>query len=64
MIKIYLKHKWTKFKLLFIYLVISNSINKLDKKINKRKNNIKTALCTMAREENLYINEFIEYYLK
>ncbi len=64
MIKIYLKHKWTKFKLLFIYLVISNSINKLDKKINKRKNNIKIALCTMAREENLYINEFIEYYLK
>jgi len=30
----------------------------------ERKNAIKVALCTMGRKENLYIKEFIEYYLK
>ena len=30
----------------------------------KKKRNIKIALCTMAKKENLYINEFINYYIK
>jgi len=28
------------------------------------KKNIKTALCTMGKNENLYVKEFINYYLK
>ena len=64
MINIYLNQKWTKFKLLFIYIFIGNFLIKIYKYIYKEKNNIKTALCTIAREENLYVKEYIEYYLK
>jgi len=28
------------------------------------KKDIKIALCTMGKEENLYVEEFIEYYIK
>lgn len=31
---------------------------------NKNKNNIKVCLCTMGKSENLYVKEFIEYYIK
>ena len=30
----------------------------------RTKNNIKIALCTVGKKENLYANEFIEYYIK
>ena len=38
------------------YLIKNNS--------NSESNSISIALCTMAKLENLYINEFIDYYLK
>jgi hypothetical protein len=31
---------------------------------NKKKINIKVALCTMGKNENLYVKEFISYYIK
>ena len=30
----------------------------------KEESNIKVALCTMGKYENLYANEFVEYYIK
>ena len=37
----------------------------LEQKIYKEKiNNLKVALCTMGKYENLYANEFVEYHLK
>ncbi len=36
-----------------------NNIMKKEKKIT----NMKIALCTMGRQENLYVKEFIEYYI-
>ena len=36
---------------------------KTEKKIQEEHTNIKVALCTMGRNENLYINEFVEHYL-
>ena len=33
-------------------------------KNNKKEKNIKVALCTMGRKENLYVNEFVDYYSK
>ena len=37
----------------------------LDQKVPQDKeNNIKVAICTMAKLENLYIEEFVEYYVK
>ena len=32
--------------------------------IIKKKENIKVALCTMGKQENLYANEFMDYYMK
>lgn len=48
----------------------SNFINIIKKIFNSHKiksnftNNIKVALCTMGKKENLYIKEFIDYYIK
>jgi hypothetical protein len=48
----------------------SNFINIVPKIIDSHKiksnfaNNIKVALCTMGKKENLYIKEFIDYYIK
>jgi len=37
----------------------------LDQKVPRDKgNNIKVAVCTMAKLENLYVEEFVEYYVK
>ena len=56
--KIFL-NKIKKYIILFIIfltiLLISNILKKKD---------IKVALCTMGKQENLYIQEFIEYYIK
>ena len=63
MIRIIINKKWKKFNILFLYLFISYALVKIDKRIYRYNSNIKTALCTMGREENLYAKEFIEYYL-
>ena len=38
---------------LFLILILSN-----------KKKNIKVALCTMGKQENLYVKEFISYYIR
>ena len=45
-----------------IIIIIFLSINIL--KISRKKQEIKVALCTMGKNENLYAKEFIEYYIK
>ena len=40
-----------------------NNIYLLKQNIELEKNDIKVALCTMGKNENLYLKEFIEYYL-
>ena len=52
-----------KLKIIIIFLFISNYKNKTNQFDYKRNDNIKIALCTMGREENLYAEEFIEYYI-
>ena len=32
--------------------------------ISFKSNNLKIALCTMGKKENLYVKEFIDYYIK
>ena len=57
----------TKTKLLsifmLIYLLAYNYLNLLPLIQKIKKENIKIALCTMGKKENLYVSEFIEYYL-
>ena len=43
----------TNFTLSFLLFILSN-----------RKKNIKVALCTMGKQENLYVKEFISYYIR
>ena len=45
---------------LFLYSLIFQK-NRIFKLFN---NEIKISLCTMGRKENLYIKEFVEYYIK
>ena len=52
-----------KIKLILFYLVINNFLFLVIHK-NDNKKNIKVALCTMGKRENLYVKEFIEYYMK
>ena len=51
-----------KIELIFIFFVIFTYI--LAKSNYQKKEDIKIALCTMGRRENLYVKEFIEYYNK
>ena len=51
-----------KIEFIFIFLVIFTYI--LAKSNYHKKEDIKIALCTMGRRENLYVKEFIEYYNK
>ena len=53
-----------KLKLLFIFLYAYNILFIALTENYQEKKKIKIALCTMGKGENLYINEFIEYYLK
>jgi len=59
----------TVIKIIIIILILIPFIKffffiKKEKTINNNENiNIKVALCTMGRNENLYINEFVEHYL-
>ena len=47
--------------ILVITIIISSIV--LDLYISKKKKNIKVALCTMGKKENLYAKEFMEYYM-
>ena len=48
---------------MLIYLLAYNYLNLLPLIQKIKKENIKIALCTMGKKENLYVSEFIEYYL-
>ena len=48
--------------LLSIIIYISTFMN--TSKFYYEKNSIKIALCTMGKKENLYIKEFVDYYIK
>ena len=56
---IFILNNLKKYFILFIIFFIIFFISK----INKKKL-IKVALCTMGKKENLYVQEFIDYYLK
>lgn len=49
------------FEIFLCFLIINNQIFKNSKFFN---NEIKISLCTMGRKENLYVEEFVEYYIK
>jgi len=53
-----------KIELLFISLVIYNFLYIITHKNQFAKKDIKIALCTMGKNENLYVKEFIDYYFK
>jgi len=55
---------YLKKKLVIISFFIYISIFMNSSKYYKEKKNIKVALCTMGKKENLYIKEFIDYYIK
>ena len=46
-------HRHTFVLLIFFYIILHSIINK---------NDIKVCLCTLGKNENKYINEFVEYY--
>jgi len=49
------------FEIFLCSLMINYPIFKIEKFFN---NEIKISLCTMGRKENLYVKEFVEYYIK
>lgn len=51
------ENKKSIFKVIFLVFCLFLYITK-----NKRKNELKLAICTMVKEENLYLKEFIDYY--
>ena len=51
------------FKISSVYIMDLNEKFNLKNK-NPKSNNIKVALCTMGKKENLYVNEFVGYHLK
>ena len=53
-----------KIEALFISLAIHNFLYMIVHRTLLTKKNIKIAVCTMGKNENLYIKEFIEYYFK
>ena len=53
-----------KIELLFISLATYNFLYIITHKNYFEKKDIKIALCTMGKNENLYVKEFIEYYIK
>ena len=50
--------------LLYIYLINIYRINIRNKNIGSLANNLTVCMCSIAKKENLYINEFIEHYKK
>ena len=53
-----------KIELIFILFIINNVLFVIVHNITNNEKNIKIALCTMGKNENLYVNEFIEYYIR
>lgn len=53
-----------KYIVIIFLIVFFKRLNNLKDAINKNQPNLKIALCTMGKKENLYTKEFIEYYLK
>jgi len=53
-----------KIEFIFISLITYNFLFNISNKNYNGKKDIKIALCTMGKEENLYVEEFIEYYIK
>ena len=51
------------YKIFFIFFLIFIFIKLQDQKI-KKENQIKIALCTMGKLENLYVEEYVNYYIK
>ena len=49
---------------LLIYFIIFFLFENYKNRINKKHVDLKIALCTMGRKENLYSKEFIDYYIK
>ena len=54
---------YIKFKKTSVYIMDLNEKFSL-KNTNPKSNNIKVALCTMGKKENLYVSEFVGYHLK
>ena len=55
---------YRKKKIIIIIFIILISLFFNASKFCEEKENIKVALCTMGKKENLYIKEFIQYYIK
>lgn len=55
------KHKTKKIIIISLFIIFS-IISYIYPK--NESNNLKLAICTLVRKENLYINEFIDYYIK
>ena len=53
-----------KLELILISLVIYNFLFVIVHRNYNERKDIKIALCTMGKRENLYVKEFIEYYFK
>jgi len=53
-----------KIELIFLSLIIYNSFYNTNNHNIDVKKDIKISLCTMGKWENLYVKEFIEYYIK
>jgi len=49
------------FEILLLSLLMKNQLLKIVNIFNKE---IKVSLCTMGKQENLYVKEFVEYYIK
>lgn len=61
---IYNKIKIFMIQIILIYIIIDllNKIKNYNTKKNKNFNNIKVCICTLGKQENKYIKEFVEYY--
>lgn len=53
-----------KFLLIMLLMIIFTKLYKLKFVYTKYHTNLKIALCTMGKKENLYVKEFIDYYIK
>ena len=53
-----------KFLLIMFLMIIFTKLYKLKFVYTKYHTNLNIALCTMGKKENLYVKEFIDYYIK
>ena len=59
---IYIKIVTLQIFLIYIIIILLNKIKYYNEIKNKKFNNIKVCLCTLGKNENKYIKEFVEYY--